>query len=367
MRVETETLTLKDAAREARLPVHILDPLSDKRWEGLVRQHPQASIFHSTEWLEALRRSFNYQPVVFTTSPAEAPLTNGIALCRIDSWLTGSRLVSLPFSDHCDPLVDDPGDLKTLVSFLTTNLGRDGYKYIELRPLRPFSHDDGVGSSVVPSKCFYVHVLNLQPSLDELFNSFHRSCVQRKISKAEKESLFYEEGRSEKLLTKFYQLMLLTRRRHQLPPQPLAWFRNLIACMGDSLKIRVASKDDQSVAAILTLSFGDTAVYKYGCSDTKFQNLGGMPFLMWRSIQDAKLSGARCFDFGRSECNNVGLVAFKDHWGGAKRMITYYRYPHHQASESRSNWGVRSAKAIFMHLPDHAQMALGRLLYRHAG
>src|SRR5207302_5031949 len=110
-----------------------------------------------------------------------------------------------------------------------------------------------------------------------------------------------------------------------------------------------------------------TAVYKYGCSDTEFQNLGGMPFLIWRSIHDAKLSGARCFDFGRSECDNEGLVTFKDHWGGVKRMITYYRYPHQQASESRSHWGVRSAKAIFMHLPDYAQMALGRLLYRHAG
>jgi hypothetical protein len=352
--------------RDRPSALHTLDPLSDERWRDFVWKHPKASVFHNPEWLEALRSSYGYRPIVYTTSPPGAPLTNGIVICCIDSWLTGSRLVSLPFSDHCDPLVDDSGDLITLLSFLTTSVDRDGYDYLELRPLSLFSYSDTLGGSVLPSKCFYVHVLDLQPSLDELFKGFHRSCVQRRIRKAEKESLFYEQGRSEELLTKFYQLLLLTRRRHQLPPQPVAWFRNLIACMGESLNVRVASKNGQAIAAILTLAHKDTIVYKYGCSDAKFHNLGGMQLLMWQAIQDAKLSCARCFDFGRSECDDEGLVAFKDHWGGMKRLITYYRYPA-QVSESPSHWGVRSAKAILKHLPGRAQMALGWLFYRHAG
>src|SRR5256886_3244169 len=34
-------------------------------------------------------------------------LQNGIPFCVVRSWLTGRRLVALPFSDHCDALGSD--------------------------------------------------------------------------------------------------------------------------------------------------------------------------------------------------------------------------------------------------------------------
>src|SRR5215467_14482639 len=83
-----------------------LDPIKDLRWAALVEKHPHASVFHSVAWLQALRNTYGYEPVVFTTSPPHAELTNAMVFCRIESWLTGRRLVSLPFSDHCEPLCD---------------------------------------------------------------------------------------------------------------------------------------------------------------------------------------------------------------------------------------------------------------------
>ena len=85
----------------------------------------------------------------------------------------------------------------------------------------------------------------------------------------------------------------MTRRRHGLPPQPLAWFRNLVACLGDRVSIHVASKDGQPIASILTLSFKKTMFYKYGGSDAAHHRLGGMPFLFWRLIQDAQRARVR--------------------------------------------------------------------------
>jgi hypothetical protein len=29
-----------------------------------------------------------------------------LVFCRVRSWLTGRRSISLPFSDHCEPLVE---------------------------------------------------------------------------------------------------------------------------------------------------------------------------------------------------------------------------------------------------------------------
>src|SRR5438128_782655 len=98
------------------MPVFEIDPQQDQRWTSLVESHSHSSVFHSAQWLDALRTTYGYAPTVFTSSPPDAHLTNGIVFCRVGSWLTGSRLVSLPFSDHCEPLVDNAAALNTLLA-----------------------------------------------------------------------------------------------------------------------------------------------------------------------------------------------------------------------------------------------------------
>src|ERR1700674_839023 len=103
--------------RKTVIGIHKFDPLKDPRWPEFLHRHPDASIFHTPGWLEALRRTYGYQPVVFTTSPPTQELANGLLFCCIDSWFTGRRLVSLPFSDHCEPLTDNPENLRSYSVF----------------------------------------------------------------------------------------------------------------------------------------------------------------------------------------------------------------------------------------------------------
>src|SRR5437870_3635150 len=101
-----------------------IDPLCDSRWATFIHRHPAASVFHTPGWLEALRRTYGYQPVVFSTSAPDQELRNGILFCEIHSFLTGRRLVSLPFADHCQPLVDDPEDLIAILTSLQQSPGK---------------------------------------------------------------------------------------------------------------------------------------------------------------------------------------------------------------------------------------------------
>src|SRR5262245_33815346 len=100
----------------------ILCPLLDPRWSALTARHACASAFHSPAWLEALRQTYGYEPVVLTTAARGHDLTNGLVFCRIRSWLTGSRLVALPFSDHCEPLVDTPEQLDCILNALKSDM-----------------------------------------------------------------------------------------------------------------------------------------------------------------------------------------------------------------------------------------------------
>jgi hypothetical protein len=343
--------------------VYPVDPLKDPRWMPFLQEHSHASIFHTAGWLEALRRTYGYEPVAFTRSAPGAELRDAIVFCRVKSWLTGCRMVSLPFSDHCQPLLEGEESFQPLLLLL----GREKCDYVEIRPLQwPLS---ATGGNVLrpPGKQFCFHQLSLQPDLAALFRGFHRSSVQQNIKRAERQGLSYEEGRSGELLRKFYHLQLITRRRQQLPPQPFAWFRNLAACLGDKLTVRVASKDSCPVASILTLQHGRTLVYKYGCSDKQFSNLGGMHWLLWRAIQDAKSEGFQEFDLGRTDWENEGLIRFKDRLGATRSTLTYWRYPESSAPQAGHSWKLAAAKRISSRLPNACLVAAGNLLYRHLG
>lgn len=349
------------------MTVYRTDPLRDARWAEFLRRHTHASVFHTPGWLEALRRTYGYEPIVLTTCPPGAEFTNGLAFCRVHSWLTGRRMVSLPFSDHCEPLVDSMERLGCLLDSLQRDAAKENWKYIEVRPLSCHVNGSEAGTGFQPVKTFWRHKLDLHPDLDELFSNFHKDSVRRAIRHAERLALTYEEGTSESLLRKFYHLLLLTRRRHRLPPQPLDWFRNLVDCLGDGIQIRVVSKDGQPAASIITLHYKNSVVYKYGCWDTKFRSLRGTALLFWKTIQEAKNNGADEFDLGRSDCDQPGLIAFKDHWGTVRSTMTYWRYPAGPSESPGESWKMQIARKLFAGLPDAFLATAGKFLYRHVG
>jgi CelD/BcsL family acetyltransferase involved in cellulose biosynthesis len=350
------------------LPVYQLDPLTDSRWPALLSRHPRASVFHTPGWLQALRRTYGYEPIAFTTSHPNAELQNGVVCCAVKSWLTGSRLVSLPFADHCDPLVKDGEELRELLTELGQSFSRGRLKYVEIRPREAFTPAPAVVAGLQEAESFCLHEIVLEQAAQALFGSFHKDCIQRKVHRAEREGLLYRQGRSETLLEHFYQLLLRTRRRHQLPPQPFAWFSNLAREMGEALTVRVAYQADRPLASLLTLSFKDTIVYKYGCSDQRFSSLGGTPLLFWKTIQEAKAAGMTRFDLGRSDQDNPGLVTFKDRLGGKRTHLQYYRLSAKRFDAARqANAVSHFAKRVLSCLPDTLLVASGRLLYRHMG
>jgi len=340
-----------------------IDPLRDPRWAALIESHPQSSVFHSTSWLRTLETVYGYEPVAVTTCPPGATLTNGLVFCRIKSWLTGRRFVSLPFSDHCAALVDSPDELDVMLLHMKRDLDKRKWQYVEIRPVanRPGSH---IG--LKESLNYQFHRLDLRGTTQELFHNFHKDCVQRKIRRAEREGLKYEAGNSDVLLQKFYRLLVTTRRRQYLPPQPLAWFRGLVAAFGDDIRIRVASKDDLPVASILTLSNKRCVVYKYGGSIASLNKFGGMPFLFWKTIQEAKDKGLEELDLGRSDPDNLGLITFKEHWGATAATLSYWTYPP-RPQILRSAWQKNLARRLVRVSPDLVLETVGTLLYRHIG
>jgi len=366
--VKTEPLVARSlprslTSREQGMRVFQIDPLRDPRWKVFIDSHPDAAIFHRIEWLQALKSTYGYTPIALTLTAPGSPLENGVAFCEIRSRLTGNRLVSVPFSDHCEPLVGNPAETKSLMAGMVEAVSKDRWKYAEIRPV---NYVPDVKANFGMCNTYCLHRLDLRSSEQQLFKGFNKGSVQRKIRRAERESLRYEEGSSDELLHCFYQLLIMTRRRHGLPPQPLKWFRSLIDCLGQDLKIRIALKGDTPVASMLTIAHKKTLVYKYGCSDLRYSNLGGTALVFWRAIQDAKAAGIEALDMGRSDLEDEGLVTFKENWGAARSTMKYWRYPARSTKPGPENL-IRHVKRLVSIAPDISLVMLSNLLYRHIG
>ena len=345
--------------------IYKLDPLRDPRWQVLAEKHPNASVFHTTGWLEAVRRTYGYNPVAFTTSSPTDELRNGLLFCRVRSWLTGPRMVSLPFSDHCEPLCDS-NEFDVLVRYLQSALDHQDWKYLEIRLLDGrFSHGAEAAGFRVKDEDL-VHRVSLRSFPPDLLGSFHDDSIQRLVRRAEQAGLVEQVGRSEPLLKDFYRLCLLTRRRHHMPPQPYEWFRNVVECMGENLEIRTAYKNDVAIASILTLRHRDVVYYRYGCSNAHFNDLGATQLLLWRAMCEANSRGATKLDLGRTEMGDAGLISFKK-WAREPQALTYWKFPGSPSDFVRFEWKVKLLREVLSLVPNGLLTATSRLLYPHIG
>jgi len=344
--------------------LYTLDPLSESRWSDLVATHPKASAFHQTGWLKALAKTYGYRVVAVTSTPPGEPLSNGLVFCEVRSWITGNRLVSLPFTDHAEPLLSGNSATLEFTEWMREEYRQRKLRYVELRPC------SGVVDSrfpLLPSQSFWLHTLDLTPSAEQLFRNLHKSCIQRRIRHAERQQFSYEKGSSQELLDEFYKLLLISRRRFRLLPQPRTWFENLMGCMKPNAEIRLLRKDGVAVAAILTLRHQKTVVYKYGCSDEEYHRLAGMPLLFWKLIEESKAEGAEKIDFGRTDIDNDGLIRFKGHFGAVSQSLKYFRYAEKARERTPARTDSPVARALFSALPDALSSRTGRLVYRHIG
>jgi len=126
-------------------------------------------------------------------------------------------------------LLNDDSEFPEFMDHLQAECDRRHWRYVEFRPLSGTQERD---YGLQPSSSYWVHKLDTKPCLEQIVRELHKNSFQRKIRRAHTERLSYEVGTSQQLVDEFYRLVLITRRRHQLLPQPRRWFKNLVACMG---------------------------------------------------------------------------------------------------------------------------------------
>src|SRR6266850_335655 len=245
-----------------------VDPRTDPLWRTLVEQ-TESSVFHSPSWIQVLTETYGWEASAYVVLDDEGKPRAGIPFCRIAD-IMGERIVALPFSDYCDPLVSDIHGWRFLIDRLLPEQCP-----ITVRCLHnslPLA--DERFTLVKQAKW---HGLELRPELDDLWNGMHDS-THRAIRKAQRGFLL------------------------------LAIYKEKI------------------VAGDFFLEWKNTLYYKFNASLPADLSHRPNDLLIWEGIQRGKARGHTFLDFGLSDLDQEGLVRYKRKFGTEEKTISFLRH-----------------------------------------
>jgi hypothetical protein len=336
-----------------------VDPLTDPSWQMFVQRSPGANVFHTSQWARVLHDSYRFRPMYLMGSRGGSTVA-AIPLMEVASPFTGRRGVSLPFSDFTDCFLAEHEDWCGVLENLRDIGQARHWRYLELRG------GDCASCRFEEERSYYEHVISLRKSEEELSAGL-RSRFRSYLRGAEgNKDLRVTTDRSLESVRAFYRLHCLTRRRHRLPPQPFRFFRNLHQHLlsQDMGFVANAYFRDRLIASQVFLHYKGDVLYKYGASDSRFNDQNANKLLLWAVIKKYRGGEFDRLSLGRTEPYNKGLLQFKEGWGAETRLRHYTRLVFGESR--RATWGKEEeGSRLIPHLPVLLLRGLSAIAYRH--
>jgi len=344
--------------------VHLqaVNPFDYADWNKRIESLGSSSFFNSIEWARVLSESYGYEPCYVVGIEGER-FVSLLPLMHISSWLTGKRGVALPFSDNCEIIGLNQTVEENVLKFLKALGQQKKWRSFEVRNGKCFD------PSVPSASTYYYHALDLTLGVEALFGQIE-GTVRTAIRKAVKNGVEVAISATLESVRLFYHMHCETRRRHGLPPQPFAFFKNLyqhVLSNGMGF-VGIARHQGVAIAASIFCHFEGHAVFKYGASDLRLQEYRGSTMVMWEAIQWYVQQGYKHLSLGRTLETNSGLRRFKLGWGACETRIHYVKYDlRHQQFISCAKDSVESGFGVVKIMPLFLNRLAGNILYRHMG
>jgi len=339
-----------------------VDPTQIPQWNQWLDNFETSTIFHTSNWAKVLSESYGYIPRYLVCNNTEIQRAI-FPMMEVQSVLTGRRGVSLPFSDFCQPLLQPGISLIDLFDRLKKVGASKKWQSIMLRDVPHWTEQ--------PFKVieYLDHTIDLNRSSDALFSAL-RTNYRRKIKKARGNELEIKFERSFESMKAYYELHCLTRKKHELPPQPFRFFKKIHEhILSKELGfIIIAYHKGEAIAGAVYMHFGKHVIYKYGGSNSTYDHLNGNYLVQWSGIEWAAQNGFDWLSLGRTDPENKGLIQYKNGWASSSRPLAYYKFDLGQ-EEFINNKGklLHYATHLFKRMPLPVLKMAGSFLYPHIG
>lgn len=340
-----------------------VDIMETPYWEELLTKY-HSDLFHSPPWLAVLEKTYGFQLRARLLLDEKKQVVAGIPYSCIHDMMD-PRIVSLPFSDFCDPLVDSPERWELLLaSLMKENLP------ISMRCLHnQIPLNDAHMPTVYQA---YWHCLDLTTD-DETRWQTLASSARRAVRKAEQSGVVVKVANDKRDLRTFFELHLRVRKqKYNLVAQPYAFFENIwdnFVATGNGALI-VATLDEKIVGGVFFLVWNNRFYYKFNASN--FDTIQHRPndLVVWEASKYGHKQGYDYLDFGLSDADQEGLVRYKRKFASTEKRTSFIRYtPAHALST-----GTKQMRGLLPQLtnlfvdaaiPDQITEKAGEILYRY--
>lgn len=345
----------------ARPKVIVSDPRTDARWHTLAGSS-NGSLFTSPPWIRSVCDTYGFTPQARIVTDATGCPTDGFAFVPI-SDMRGDRLVSLPFSDRAEPLVSD----RAMWPSLLTGALRDG------APLTIRCLDTAVpttGDGLVPTGQAAWHGTPLGEPVQEIYRSLG-PAVRRNIATAERNGVHVDVLTGIDAIRIYHRLHVSLRKyKYRLLAQPLALFERIWQEFSahDGIVTLLARVNGEPIAGAIYLAWNDVLYYKFGASVAAALPMRPNDALFWTALRWASDRGFRLLDWGLSDLDQPGLIAYKRKWVSEERRIVTLRSLTGDPAGRRDVSELLGTLARLLTddaVPDHITERAGSLLYRY--
>jgi len=339
-----------------------ISPQTDPLWQKLVEQRP-SDVFHSPGWLRVLTETYDFDLGAYVLLDETGEPVAGIPFCHVKDY-KGERLVALPFSDYCDPLVGEPAHWRLLLDKL-------------LAKQLPFAvrslHCDMALTDerlTLVNKAKW-HSVDLRSDLDTLWSGLH-SSARRAIRKAESKGVTLRTAECKDDLRAFFELHLGVRKyKYRLVAQPYHFFENIwnhFIEPGRGL-LKLAVYQGEIIGGVLFLAWKDRLYYKFNASAPAHLSSRPNDLVIWNGIKYGKAQGYTYLDFGLSDWDQEGLLRYKRKYATEEKTISFLRHSPNGASTEQD----QQLRGLFSRLTDlftdeavsdHITEKAGDILYR---
>lgn len=338
----------------------VLDPVVDRRWARLVERAPNAAVFHHPLWLRLLYERYRYPMSAVCLAGANGELLAGLPIATVQSRLTGTRLVSIPFSDVCGPVATDGRHVEELLLAVDDERRRLGLS-LELHA------DVDRLPGGCPSERFIHHVVPLDGGTGTVLGKRVRSPKRRGAARARRLGVTTTQRIDGRAVEDFFRLHVGTRQRLGIPTQPRRFFRGLTELFNHGLGfVLLAEWEGRPIAGAIYLQHKSVLTYKYGAWSADQHDKHANDLLQLEALRIGCESGCSAVDLGRTEPENDGLRRFKRELGAEELELRYTTAPCRGKRKSvRSLSGLQ--RTVIRRTPAAVGRLVGAAVYRHVG
>lgn len=326
----------------------------------LLAEHRFGSLFSSPPWIETLALSYGLD-VSASACLQRGRIESAVLFSHVRD-LRGDRVLCLPFSDYCDPLVDAAEDWDELIQPLFALEAP-----VRLRCLRNDLPDRDHRFTCVKHAKW--HGVDLARAEDAIWAGLSGSARQN-IRRAERSGVVVRERRDLEDVRLFHRMHAhLRKAKYRMLAQPAGFFSALFDRFApeERLTVLLAEADGAPVAGVFLLQWGDTLYYKFNASLD--QHLRPNDLLVWHAILMGRRRGLRRLDFGISDVDQPGLIRYKAKFATEEKDVRFLEW----RPESNRDLRGEQASQVLGHVtgllthpavPDELTQAAGNELYR---